>query len=89
MKNLATMGSGASVEEHDEDEVTKRAFASFQAREEEIEKKKMMVKEKVELKLGRAEEETRRLAQVWEVSLLAPKLSTKHTSVFCCKQTFL
>ncbi|XP_076902668.1 uncharacterized protein LOC143557493 [Bidens hawaiensis] len=66
MKNLATMGSGASVEEHDEDEVTKRAFASFQAREEEIEKKKMMVKEKVELKLGRAEEETRRLAQVWE-----------------------
>ncbi|XP_076943958.1 uncharacterized protein LOC143614391 [Bidens hawaiensis] len=66
MKNLATMGSGASVEEHDEDKVTKSAFASFQAREEEIEKKKMMVKEKVELKLGRAEEETRRLAQVWE-----------------------
>ncbi|KAK1431431.1 hypothetical protein QVD17_07890 [Tagetes erecta] len=66
MKNLATTGSGVPVEENDEEEITKMAFASFQAREEEIEKKKMMVKEKVELKLGRAEEETRRLAQVWE-----------------------
>ncbi|KAI7733523.1 hypothetical protein M8C21_014940 [Ambrosia artemisiifolia] len=66
MKNLATTGSGLPVDEHDEDAISKMAFASFQAREEEIEKKKMMVKEKVELKLGRAEEETRRLAQVWE-----------------------
>ncbi|KAD4584032.1 hypothetical protein R6Q59_037082 [Mikania micrantha] len=66
MKNLAAMGSGALVEENEEEEMSKMAFASFQAREEEIEKKKMMVKEKVELKLGRAEEETRRLAQVWE-----------------------
>ncbi|KAI7729610.1 hypothetical protein M8C21_012052 [Ambrosia artemisiifolia] len=66
MKNLATTGSGVPVDEHDEDAISKMAFASFQAREEEIEKKKMMVKEKVELKLGRAEEETRRLAQVWE-----------------------
>ncbi|XP_071728597.1 uncharacterized protein [Rutidosis leptorrhynchoides] len=46
--------------------MSKLAFASYQAREEEIEKKKKQVKEKVELKLGRAEEETRRLAQVWE-----------------------
>uniref|UniRef100_A0A251UPW4 Putative RAB6-interacting golgin n=1 Tax=Helianthus annuus TaxID=4232 RepID=A0A251UPW4_HELAN len=59
MKNLATTGSGVAVDEHDEEEITKKAFAAFQAREEEIEKKKMMVKEKVELKLGRAEEETR------------------------------
>ncbi|KAL8233230.1 hypothetical protein R6Q57_003008 [Mikania cordata] len=65
MKNLAAMGNGALGEENEE-EMSKMAFASFQAREEEIEKKKMMVKEKVELKLGRAEEETRRLAQVWE-----------------------
>ncbi|KAK9950753.1 hypothetical protein M0R45_006224 [Rubus argutus] len=33
---------------------------------EEIERKKMEVKEKVELQLGRSEEETRRLAQIWE-----------------------
>ncbi|KVI07491.1 Golgin, RAB6-interacting [Cynara cardunculus var. scolymus] len=46
MKNLATIGSGASVDENDEEEISKLAFASFQAREEEIEKKKMQVKEK-------------------------------------------
>ncbi|KAK9075120.1 hypothetical protein SSX86_003439 [Deinandra increscens subsp. villosa] len=66
MKNLATMGSGASVDEKDDEEISRKAFASFQAREDEIEKRKMMVKERVEMKLGRAEEETRRLAQVWE-----------------------
>ncbi|XP_035839582.1 uncharacterized protein LOC110912603 isoform X2 [Helianthus annuus] len=68
MKNSATTGmrSGALIDENEEEEIARAAFASFQAREEEIEKKKMMVKEKVELKLGRAEEETRRLAQVWE-----------------------
>ncbi|KAK1441579.1 hypothetical protein QVD17_07583 [Tagetes erecta] len=68
MKNLAItgMGSGVSIDENDDDEISKTAFASYQAREEEIEKKKMMVKERVELKLGRAEEETRRLALVWE-----------------------
>lgn len=74
MKNLANMGSGgASVDENDDEEMSKMSFASFQAREEEIEKKKMQVKEKVELKLGRAEEETRRLAQVWEVSSRKPR----------------
>lgn len=80
MKNLATTGSGLAVDENDEEEITKMAFASFQAREEEIEKKKMMVKEKVELQLGRAEEETRRLAQVWEVS-------AKHI-LFLLQQTY-
>ncbi|CAI9302067.1 uncharacterized protein LOC111914262 [Lactuca sativa] len=68
MKNLANMGSGvsASVDENDDEDISKSAFASFQAREEEIEKMKMQVKEKVEMKLGQAEEQTRRLAQVWE-----------------------
>ncbi|CAH1446425.1 unnamed protein product [Lactuca virosa] len=68
MKNLANMGSGvsASGDENDDEDISKSAFASFQAREEEIEKMKMQVKEKVEMKLGQAEEQTRRLAQVWE-----------------------
>ncbi|KAI3507050.1 hypothetical protein L1887_21786 [Cichorium endivia] len=66
MKNLANMGSGVSVDENEEEDISKSALASFQAREEEIEKMKMQVKEKVELKLGQAEEQTRRLAQVWE-----------------------
>lgn len=53
---------------NDEDqEMTKLALASFQAREEQIERKKMEVKGKVESQLTRAEEETRRLVRVWEV----------------------
>ncbi|XP_004249990.1 uncharacterized protein [Solanum lycopersicum] len=52
---------------NDEDqEMTKLALASFQAREEQIERKKMEVKGKVESQLTRAEEETRRLVRVWE-----------------------
>lgn len=86
MKNLATMGSSVSFDENDEDQASKLAFASYQAREEEIEKRKMMVKEKVEMKLGRAEEETRRLAQVWEVR---PQNRIQKSLVFLCKHSFL
>lgn len=67
MKNLGSSGR-LSSDENDDEELSKVAIASFQAREEEIEKKKMEVKEKVESQLTRAEEETRRLAHVWEVS---------------------
>lgn len=67
MKNLGSSGR-LSSDENDDEELSKLAIASFQAREEEIEKKKMEVKEKVESQLTRAEEETRRLAHVWEVS---------------------
>ncbi|XP_052199314.1 uncharacterized protein LOC127806214 isoform X2 [Diospyros lotus] len=41
-------------------------MAGFEAREEEIERRKMEVRQKVELQLGRAEQESRRLAQIWE-----------------------
>ncbi|KAM7263456.1 hypothetical protein ACFE04_001139 [Oxalis oulophora] len=41
-------------------------ISSLRAREEEIERRKMKVKEKVELQLSRAEEATRRLAHIWE-----------------------
>ncbi|CAH1430809.1 unnamed protein product [Lactuca virosa] len=64
MKNISTFPTGASVDGNNEEE--KRAIALYQAREEEIQMKKMQVKEKVEFQLGRAKEETRRLAQVWE-----------------------
>lgn len=57
------------MDDNEDEEISKMAFASFQAREEEIERKKMEVRERVQFQLGRAEEETRRLAQVWEVSL--------------------
>ena len=70
MKNLGSIGNSGrpSTEESEDDDISKLAISTFQAREEEIERKKMAVKEKVELQLGRAEEETRRLAQIWDVS---------------------
>lgn len=69
MRNLGSSnGSGLSTDEIEDEEMARMAIATFQAREEEIERKKMEVKERVELQLGRAEEESRRLAQIWEVS---------------------
>lgn len=73
MKSLASIGSSgrSSTDDNnindDHDEVSKLAIASFQAREEEIERKKMEMRMKVESQLTRAEEETKRLAQIWEV----------------------
>ncbi|KAJ0718452.1 putative RAB6-interacting golgin [Helianthus annuus] len=61
MKNIATMGT---LDGNVEDE--KRAVEMFQAREEEIEKKKVQVREKLEFQLDRVEEKTRRLARLWE-----------------------
>lgn len=70
MKNLASASSnGRLLTEENEDEKSRLVISSLQAREEEIQRKKMEVREKVELQLGRAEEESRRLAQIWEVSI--------------------
>lgn len=49
-----------------EDKMSKLTISTLQAMEEEIERKKMEVKEKVEFQLTRAEEEAKRLAQIWE-----------------------
>lgn len=83
MKNQGNNGSSGnlSIESEYEDET----LASFRAKEEEIEKKKLEVREKVEYQLGRAEEETRRLAQVWNVSIYMAKFmrnSDAHLSPF-------
>lgn len=71
MKNLGSIGNSGRLstdQENNEDgEITRFAISTLEAREEEIERKMMEVKEKVDLQLGRAEEETRRLAQIWEV----------------------
>lgn len=70
MKSLGNIGNSGRLspdQENEGEEISRLAISSMQAREEEIERKKMEVKEKVELQLGRAEEETRRLAQIWEV----------------------
>jgi RAB6-interacting golgin len=57
------------MEDNEEEEIWKVAVTRFQAREEEIERKKMTVKEKVQQRLGFAEEATRCLTQTLEVSL--------------------
>ncbi|KAM1811500.1 hypothetical protein FF1_028083 [Malus domestica] len=74
MQKMKSLGSNSisnssgrlSTEENGDDEISRLAISAYQAKEEEIERKKMEVKEKVGLQLGRAGEETRRLAQIWE-----------------------
>lgn len=50
----------------EDEEMSKSALSTFKAKEEEIEKKKLEVKEKVQAQLGRIEEETKRLAIIRE-----------------------
>ncbi|OIT20191.1 PREDICTED: uncharacterized protein LOC109220522 [Nicotiana attenuata] len=50
----------------EDEEMSRSALSTFKAKEEEIEKKKMEVKERVQAQLGRVEEETRRLAIIRE-----------------------
>lgn len=62
----SSAGDGGGVD--DEDETSKTAIASYQAREEEIERRKLEVRGRVESQISRAEEEAKRLTQVWAVS---------------------
>ncbi|KNA20858.1 hypothetical protein SOVF_048600 [Spinacia oleracea] len=61
---MSFMGS-PTTEDKDED-MSRSVLSAFQAKEEEIEKKKMEVKARVQLYLGRVEEETKRLADIRE-----------------------
>ncbi|WOL10755.1 hypothetical protein Cni_G19514 [Canna indica] len=51
-----------SEEERSDNEASRTALSAFRAKEEQIEKKKMEVREEVFAQLGRVEEETKRLA---------------------------
>ncbi|XP_028084649.1 RAB6-interacting golgin-like isoform X2 [Camellia sinensis] len=66
MKSSSNNGESGRLSSENDEELPKMAISSFQAREEEIERKKMEVRERVEIQLDRAEEETRRLAQILE-----------------------
>ncbi|XP_024982986.1 uncharacterized protein LOC112519218 isoform X1 [Cynara cardunculus var. scolymus] len=50
----------------EDEEMSRSALSTFKAKEEEIEKKKLEVRERVQAQLGRIEEETRRLANIRE-----------------------
>ena len=51
----------------EDEEMSRSALSTFKAKEEEIERKKMEVRERVQAQLGRVEEETKRLALIREV----------------------
>ncbi|XP_048226082.1 ankyrin repeat domain-containing protein 30A isoform X1 [Ricinus communis] len=50
----------------EDEEMSRSALSTFRAKEEEIERKKLEVREKVQAQLGRVEEETKRLAMIRE-----------------------
>lgn len=52
----------------DDEDMSRSALSSYRAREEEIEKRKKEVRERVISQLGRVEEETKRLALIREVN---------------------
>uniref|UniRef100_A0A2N9FKQ9 Uncharacterized protein n=1 Tax=Fagus sylvatica TaxID=28930 RepID=A0A2N9FKQ9_FAGSY len=58
--------NGSPIKDDKEEELSRSALAIFHAKEEEIEKKKMEVKDKVHSQLGRVEEATKRLAEIRE-----------------------
>lgn len=57
----------------EEEEMSRSALTTFRAKEEEIERKKLEVREKVQAQMGRVEEETKRLAVIREVRPLKTK----------------
>ncbi|CAN7051776.1 unnamed protein product, partial [Brassica rapa subsp. trilocularis] len=62
MKSL----SFSSQMSREDEEMARSALSAFRAKEDEIEKRKMEVRERVKAQLGRVEEETRRLANIRE-----------------------
>lgn len=61
-----SLSFSGSMSKEDE-EMSKTALSTFRAKEEEIEKKKLEVRERVQAQLGRIEQETKRLANIREV----------------------
>lgn len=59
---------GRESPDKEEGQTSMSALSIFRANEQEIERRKMEVKEKVSLQLGRAEQETKRLSVIREVS---------------------
>ncbi|KAG5043868.1 hypothetical protein AAZX31_03G172800 [Glycine max] len=65
VQNSGSLSFSSHLSKEDE-EMSRSALSTFRAKEEEIERKKMEVREKVQLQLGRVEEETKRLATIRE-----------------------
>ncbi|WOL04701.1 hypothetical protein Cni_G13423 [Canna indica] len=74
-----------SKEERSDDETSRIALSAFRAKEEQIEKKKMEVREKVFAQLGRVEEETKRLAIIQKELEAMVDPTRKEVSAICKK----
>ncbi|KAF4369985.1 hypothetical protein CsatB_028056 [Cannabis sativa] len=57
-------GNVSPSKEDKEEELSRSALAMFRAKEEEIERRKMEVREKVQAQMGKVEEATKRLADI-------------------------
>lgn len=64
---LSESMSFSSQMKKEDDELSMKALSAFKAKEEEIEKKKMEIRERVQAQLGRVEDESKRLAMIREV----------------------
>ncbi|EOA28004.1 hypothetical protein CARUB_v10024181mg [Capsella rubella] len=65
MMLLRSLSTSSCFSKEDE-EMTRTVLSAFKAKESEIDKRKMEVRERVQAQLGRVEEETRRLAAIRE-----------------------
>jgi len=68
LEGLANSGN-LSFNGGDDEELSRSALSTFRAKEEEIERKTMEVRERFQAQLGRVEEESKRLAMIREVFL--------------------
>ncbi|XP_076946636.1 uncharacterized protein LOC143618230 isoform X1 [Bidens hawaiensis] len=59
-------GSFSGLMSKEDEEMSQSALSTFKAKEEEIESKKLEVKERLQAQLGRVEQQTRRLASIQE-----------------------
>lgn len=74
--------SGSPLNDEKEEEMTRSALTAFRAKEEEIERKKAEVRERVQAQLGRVEEETKKLAEIREVSPRSTVFSAAYAYIY-------
>lgn len=60
--------NGSPTKDDKEEELSRSALAMFRVKEEEIERRKMEVREKVQAQMGKVEQATKRLADIRQVS---------------------
>ncbi|CAN8237371.1 unnamed protein product [Cochlearia groenlandica] len=65
-EQLTESMSFSSQMKKEDEELSIKALSAFRAKEEEIEKKKMEIRERVQAQLGRVEDETKRLSLIRE-----------------------